>query len=171
MPIPNIDDKLLSIIGTTIRDRVKKRIREGKISPKTVKSNSTKTSGTTLIESKRLLGSINFHISGNKAQVGTNLVYARIHHEGGTIVPKKAKFLAIPLTTAAKAMRPRDFEDTFISKGVIFRKLDDGKIEAIYALKKKVIIPERKYLYTDHDDIEILRGRIKTWWEAKMRSI
>ena len=46
--------------------------------------------GGTLTDTGRLRGSISRSVSGPEVAVGTNLVYAAIHHFGGTIVPKEA---------------------------------------------------------------------------------
>jgi phage gpG-like protein len=47
-------------------------------------------------------------ITGAVLEQGTNIEYARIQNDGGTIVPKKGKYLAIPLTPeAARAGSPR----------------------------------------------------------------
>lgn len=49
-------------------------------------------------------------ISGDSLEIGTNLEYAAVHQYGATITPKKGKYLAIPLTMAAKrAGSPRNF--------------------------------------------------------------
>lgn len=57
-----------------------------------------------------LLASINGRVGENGIAVGTNLEYAGIHNFGGTIVPKRTKFLAIPLTIEAlRAGSPRRF--------------------------------------------------------------
>ena len=46
--------------------------------------------GGTLTDTGRLRASISRSVSGPEVAVGTNLVYAAIHHFGGTIVPKEA---------------------------------------------------------------------------------
>jgi phage gpG-like protein len=49
-------------------------------------------------------------ITGVQLEQGTNLEYARIQNEGGTVVPVKGKYLAIPLTPeAARAGGARHF--------------------------------------------------------------
>lgn len=79
--------------------------------------------------------------------VGTDLEYAAIHEFGGVIRPKNAKFLAIPITGAAKTYAsPRDFPDKlhFIpssSGGVLANK--EG---AQYILRSSVTIPAHPYL-------------------------
>ena len=46
--------------------------------------------GRTLTDTGRLRASISRSVSGSEVAVGSNLVYAAIHHFGGTIVPKEA---------------------------------------------------------------------------------
>ena len=155
-----MDKKLLTLIAVSIRNRIKARIRKNEVIPK-----SKKKGGTTLVASGKLLNSISYRIEDDKIIIGTNVKYAKIHHFGGVITPKKAKYLAIPITKAARVLSPRDFKDTFVSKGVIFRKLSDGKIEALYALKKSVTIPPRPYMFLSRNDKEFIAARLRTYFE------
>ena len=88
--------------------------------------------------------------------VGSNLAYARIHELGGTIRPRRAKYLTIPLPATLTAQsgasrgRARDFRDTFIKRSkagnlIIFRE-NGGSITPLFVLKKSVSIPARPYL-------------------------
>ncbi len=158
-------DKLMKSIGILISNKIKQRIRSGKVQPQTNKTNGKKT----LNESGRLWRSITYKIKGNTIIVGTNVKYAKIHHFGGTIFPKKAKYLAIPLTPAAKVKSPRDWENTFIKKGIIFRNLDNGNVEALYALKKSVKIPARPYMFIDNKDKTLIQNQIIKFYESKIK--
>lgn len=51
-------------------------------------------SGQALTKTGELRDSITSSASGHTATIGTNLVYARIHHFGGTIQPKNKPYLA-----------------------------------------------------------------------------
>ena len=95
--------RLLEALGLIVSRDVKRRIRAGKVVP------SSNNGGTTLVRSAKLVNSIHHIITGEKVDIGSNLVYARIHHEGGTIKPVRAKYLAIPLTKEAAVRRPRDW--------------------------------------------------------------
>ncbi len=53
--------------------------------------------GKPLEDTGQLRGSISQHYDNESAVVGTNCIYAAIHNFGGTIKPKKAKNLFIPL--------------------------------------------------------------------------
>lgn len=85
--------------------------------------------------------------------------YGRVQELGGTIVPRRAAHLAIPLDAMLTAkgvarMTAREvianpfalgFSGTFTAKGVIFGKLPD-QIVPLFALKSSVTLPARQYL-------------------------
>lgn len=109
-------------------------------------------------------------IEGNTLVYGTNLDYASTQHDGATIVPTKAKALAIPLTpAAARAGSPRRYSGVLTmlwpkgsSTGILAefvgksrgkagrfdqsRTSDKGRFKAIYFLTKKVVVPARPFL-------------------------
>lgn len=99
------------------------------------------------------------------------MAYANIHETGGTIHAKNAKYLAIPLTPAARRTSPRDFPGGLIPifshgrvsvlasrtlqrKGKRLGKKQGGhivfsvteKIQPQYALVSSVTLPARHYL-------------------------
>lgn len=88
--------------------------------------------------------------------IGSNVIYARIHEEGGEIKPVNVKYLTIPLPAAktkAGVARggARSYDDTFVKKSkagnlIIFQK--QGKqIVPLFLLRDRPIeIPERPYL-------------------------
>ncbi len=86
-------------------------------------------------------------------RVGNKVVYAAIHETGGTIRPKTAKFLTIPmpaaLTPAGVVRKPaRQWTDTFVrtirGNKYIFSK-EGGRAVPIFLLKQSVKIPKRPY--------------------------
>lgn len=79
--------------------------------------------------------SLSFVELPNGGEVGTNLVYARIQQSGGTILPKTADNLAIPVPEALKRDKrwPRDF-----GKGAFF-KLESPKGKFLIATGKEAI--------------------------------
>ncbi len=160
------DKQLLKAIGQVITGNIKSRIRLNKITPAT--SNKLKNKAT-LTDSGNLLSSITYVVRGDSIVVGTNVTYARIHQEGGTILPKKAKYLAIPLTPAAKVKKPLEWENTFIRKGIIFRNLGNDKIEALYKLQKSVKIPSRPYLFLDDRDKSQIENIVTNYYDKKIR--
>lgn len=89
----------------------------------------------------------------------SDLVYAAIQNDGGTIVPRTRKYLAIPLVDLPVGKWPRDFgrgELSFVplksgDGGLLVRaakgKARQGKIgEAIFLLKKSVTLKGRHYI-------------------------
>jgi len=92
-------------------------------------------------------------------ETGTNVEYAAIHEFGGTIVPKKAKFLTIPLTDAARnAEGGRNYPGKLhpvinaSGQGGVLR--DEAGV-AQFALTKRVNMPARPYLrpaFDEHKD-------------------
>jgi len=87
--------------------------------------------------------------------IGSNVVYARIHEEGGVIKPVSAKYLTIPLQAAKTRAgvvrgRARDFQDTFFrhskSKNLILFQKKGDEIIPLFLLVKRVEIPARPYL-------------------------
>jgi phage gpG-like protein len=151
--------RLTTIIGATAKDGIRNRIRQNKVTPK---SNSA---GPTLVgKTRNLINSIQYKATANKALVGSSLKYAKIHHTGGTIKPKKATYLTIPLAKKAAATTARQWENTFVAKGCIFHKKENGDIEPIYALKKKVVIPSRPYMLVDKQTRNKLINRIKEFY-------
>jgi phage gpG-like protein len=82
---------------------------------------------------------------------------ARLHQEGGVVVPRLAKALAIPITPAAvRAGSPRNFPgELFLlkkkdgGKGSLAAREGKGKKARIvvhYLLRNKVTVPARPYL-------------------------
>lgn len=109
--------------------------------------------------------------------------YGDIHEDGGTIVPRHAQFLTIPLAAmltgngvargTAQQVRQSPqafgFTGTFVAKGVIFGKTGQ-QIIPLFALKSSVVIPARHYLATTltqslawmQNDLERLTGESVT---------
>ncbi len=85
--------------------------------------------------------------------IGQGVPYARIHEFGGTIEPKKAKHLAIPLQRGAKtAFGPSAYPGklTFIKSKAGNKLLAEvtgrgtrRRIKPVFVLKKQVVVPAR----------------------------
>lgn len=89
--------------------------------------------------------------------VGTNMEYAAINEYGGTIRPKKSKWLTVPLKDALTAKgvargKPRDFKDTFFAMSkngnlIMFGKsMVGGSVVPLFALKKEVKISKKPFM-------------------------
>jgi phage gpG-like protein len=172
------DKQLLKSIAQRIHDNIKDRIRHNQIKPATKNKEKGKA---TLTDTNKLFENIIYEIKDDSIHIGVNLnlaSYARIHQEGGTIVPQKAKYLAIPLCPEAKiAKSPNNIEleegeSTFIAKSIIFKnygKEKKYKIKPLYKLEKSVKIPARPYLFLDDRDKSQIENIVKNYYDKKIR--
>jgi phage gpG-like protein len=98
-----------------------------------------------LRDTGQLMASITGKADATGVVVGTNRVGAALHNFGGTIRPKKRKFLAIPLTREAKrAGSPRRLRKT---KGIpLFARKVRGRWFGHFLLTRKAVIPARPFM-------------------------
>jgi len=101
----------------------------------------------------KLSSSINWWLSeGGVGFIGSDLIYAAIHEFGGTIVPKNAKYLTIPLWKGAARQigGAREVPNAFfkITNGrlLMYGKSKYG-IMPYFLLLKSVTIPPRPYIW------------------------
>lgn len=88
---------------------------------------------------------------GISAGVFSDLSYARIQDEGGTIKPRSVKNLSIPLTPQAKKRWPRDWPEGQLSRSenklFATKQTKRGKkLQPQYVLKRSVTLRGRGYL-------------------------
>lgn len=84
--------------------------------------------------------------------LATSVKYARIHQYGGTIKPKTAGALTVPISRSARGAFARSFGNLFIArtrKGAVLARSKGRGLEAMYALKKSVRIPKRLHVIED----------------------
>jgi len=134
-----------------------------------VRKISKRLSGPALKErTSRLKGSLTHEEMADTGEISAGggpgeVDYAAIHHYGGTIRPKKKKFLTIPFPGGPAdkrvPLRAADFADTFVAKGIIFQKRGED-IVPLFILKKSVEIPARPYMYAEDADWEYLNGSV-----------
>lgn len=79
------------------------------------------------------------------AVIANDATYYSFKVRGGTIVPKRAKALTIPLIQEARGLRASVYEQNtghqlFLSKSknALMEKTDDGKVRSVYALVKSI---------------------------------
>jgi hypothetical protein len=133
--------------------------------------------GSPLMDTKVLSKSNDFRTVGQTLEVGNTRPQARLMNRGGDVVPKNAKFLAIPCSpplspTQARMLKPRAFAGAFVlMKGPagpgLYRKTGAfrGKVhgvEKIFAFMKKVTIKQRKFLYWGAPALDAIKARWKT---------
>lgn len=83
--------------------------------------------------------------------IGTDLKYGAIHEFGGTIRPKTAKYLAIPV--GAYKGSPMKYDDLSLRKtagGTLIMVDASGRVQ--YVLKTSVEIPARPYMRPAYDE-------------------
>jgi len=90
-------------------------------------------------------------VGGYGVGIFSDVVYAAIHEDGGTIWPSTARNLAIPLTRAARRVRPRQYPEklrfaiTPLGNKVLAKQLKK-KIKPVYLLVDQVTIRPQHYL-------------------------
>ena len=106
------------------------------------------------------VGPIQESASEIRGPVGTNALYAAIQNYGGTITPKSAQYLTIPLDAAKTPSGVARFsarqiianpgeggyKSTFFRNQVLFGVQQGGTIEALFALKSSITIPARPFM-------------------------
>lgn len=87
-----------------------------------------------------------------------------IHETGGTITPKRAKYLAMPMIQALdsrgvpRKSGPRAWRNTFVARSkrgnlIIFQKRTGGKVVPLYLLKRKAVMPRRLGMAKTFEDV------------------
>ena len=78
--------RMLSEIGLVMLSSIKRNFQEGgRPVPWKPSERAIEQHGQTLVDTRRLEKSISMKVYNNRVWVGTNLIYAAIHHFGGTI--------------------------------------------------------------------------------------
>lgn len=98
-------------------------------------------------------------VTNDSVSIGSNLVYANIQQEGGVVLPKRSKYLAIPVSKqGAKAVYARRFFDQnktgknrpFVHKSkrgtLVIATAGKSGFKVHFLLLKKVTVPKRPYL-------------------------
>lgn len=145
---------------------------------------SVKQGSRTLRDNGELMKSIAPHSGDLWADASTNLKYAKIQQEGGTITPKNAKALFIPASAKTKTLMrsygahtPRSLISAmtadgynFFSAGKVYfaykkstgKSGKRGKEFALFIISRSVKIPARPFLFLDEKDEEYLMKLIQT---------
>lgn len=127
------------------------------------------------VRSGQLRNSLTYLLLARVLTIGTNMLYAAILHFGGTIRPRNARALTIPISPEAEGHRARDFADTFIirprpgadpkSVGVIARRGPGGEVQPLFALRTSVTVAARPWLFWDDADGDKLLRILQQTWE------
>ena len=165
------DPGLLSTLGSAAVAQVQKNIEAGPWTPNAPLTQDVKRNGKPLRDSGALLASIAFRVDGDHVVIDTNHPAAEILHNGGTITPKRSRFLAIPAGRETRAfmrqygLTPRACIEgmkasgysVWVDKSVIMaRKGKTGKPRVLFILRRSVTIPARHFLRLPEERVRIL---------------
>jgi hypothetical protein len=120
----------------------------------------------------RLRSSISHDVRDHEAVVGTNVIYARQREFGGTIVPKQAKALTIPVAKEAKRRRAEDFPDLFLvkrpGKDAVLALKSGKSLKVMFVLKQAVTQKGSLYL---HGALEATKDDVRKVFESFVRGV
>lgn len=172
----NVLEPCMREISKNLVSSAQSKINSG-ISPENAPlTQAIKKGNKTLRDNGQLLSSISAHSGKNWASAGTNLHYAKIVQEGGT-VHGKGKGLWIPagfhvrtLMRKYNAHRAGDLIPAMKNEGwkiwrcggVCWAKKGKGKEITLFIIKKSVDIPARPFLYLDEKDQRYIEKKVKT---------
>jgi len=173
---------MLEQIGMDVESSTQRRFSEGKTPDGTPwKSPSELTKFVrpgrkggekALQDTGALAGSIDHYVSGDEVHVGSALIYARIHQEGGTITAKNASALTIPLHPAARRMGYQRLKERGMfklpGKPVLVMPGRAGAVTPMFVLKRSVDIPQRRFLGFSSDDEAIIQDIILDYLERAL---
>jgi phage gpG-like protein len=173
-----------------LQSSANKKIDSGIMPANAPLTQDVKQGGQTLRDSGELARSVAPHSGDLWADASTNLKYARIQQEGGTITPKNAKALYIPagaktrtLMRSYGAWSPRSLISAmeadnyaFFRAGRVFfaykkntgKNSKRGKEFSLFIISKSVKIPARPFLYINGKDEEYI---MKLMQEGVMNSL
>jgi phage gpG-like protein len=101
--------------------------------------------GQPLRDTGRLMASIAGRVEPGRVVWFTARPGAALQNEGGTVVPRKGKFLAIPLTRQAqRAGSPRKMRGT--PGAPLFARRVNGRLVGHFLLVKKAVVPARPFM-------------------------
>ena len=107
--------------------------------------------------------------AGGDVLLRSSSPYAKLMQSGGTIRPKNAHALAIPVTAEARRYKsPRDFPRTlFVLRkkgssrpGVLAERVSGGAVAVHYVLVKSVTVPARPFLGLTPEAVAAIREKV-----------
>jgi len=167
-----------------LQSSANKKINSGIMPANAQLTQSVKQGSQTLRDNGDLARSIAPHSGDLWADASTNLKYARIQQEGGTITPKNAKALFIPASAKTRTLMrsygahtPRSLISAMDADGYGFfsigksyfaykkstgKRGKKGKEFVLFIISRSVKIPARPFLFIDEKDEEYLMKLIQT---------
>lgn len=118
-----------------------------------------------------LMASITGRATADEVIVGTNHPGAGLQNFGGTVVPRRGKFLALALSAQAKrAGSPRNMRGTKAQP--LFARRINGRLVGHFLLVKKVAVPRREFLGLSEQGMTAIAAALaeraaRTWQQQK----
>jgi phage gpG-like protein len=169
------DPTLLDQIGSLGVSLVQKNIETGPWVPNSPLSQDYKGNSKPLRDTGGLLNSIAHQVGSGVVFIGSNHIAARILHDGGTITPKRTRFLAVPLgaetrrfmrmyghtpRSCIEGMKAAGYK-IWVAKGVILaQKGKQGRVRALFVLKTSIRIPSRPFLRLPERSVRIIEQAV-----------
>ncbi|MDD5087198.1 MAG: hypothetical protein PHI18_00165 [bacterium] len=171
-PLDVMPGPLVTALAADLERSVLRNFRSGgRPIPWPLSRRAQETGKKTLIDQGLLYNSIRRHGKGYEAVVFTQDKRAFIHEYGGTIVPRTAKALTIPIAAEARGRRARSFADTFLLKRdgkapLIMQRVEGGDPKPLFVLLKSVTLPARPFIEPPEQDIQqTMVPRIRRWMD------
>lgn len=187
-------EALTKEIALYMKSQVQKHIKSNTPPANAPLTVALKKGSQTLKDNGHLMTSISAGYSKHQAIVSTNLPYARLVNDGGTITAKNRKFLCIPASRKVKrdmlkvqgggkeskgliwkyldSMRAKGYsvyrpyrKGTSTRANVIMGKKKDKDAEALFILKTSVKIPPRPYMYLSDRELKQIDKMVGAFYE------
>ena len=183
-PMPKNLSHLMSDIADYLVSSTQRKIKNGILPPNAPLTKAVKQGSNTLQDSGILSSSITGGNTQTTAEVGTNLKYARIQHEGGTITPKSADALYIPASASTRtlmrtygltpgkcmsAMKKAGYQiwRSKSGKAMLAKEGKDGDPFVLFIRKESIEIPARPFLFVDDTDRKIIALKTENFIKGK----
>jgi len=137
---------------------------------KTSAGESSEPGGPPAMQSGQLKNSLTWETRDDELEAGTSVVYGRIQHFGGTIEPRDAEALTVPLTEEARGKRAGDFDDLVFRPASadaeenvigVLGKTSGEDFSPVFALAEEVTLPERPWMVIQDEDWDYLEKRLR----------
>lgn len=142
---PELGRELVQIVVSDVKSRFLTSTAPDGRQWKPLKYARPRGPGQPLLDTGALMASITGTFDATSVTVGTNRPGAALHQFGGTVRPKKGKFLTVPLTPAAvRAGSPRMMTGT--AAVPLFARMVGGRWVGHFLCVRKAEVPARPFL-------------------------
>lgn len=183
---------LLRAVAVYGQSQAQERIRTGDFEANAPATVAAKGSSSPLVDTGRYLQSITVAYGDTFAAWGSNDIRARLLHDGGTVTPKRAKFLAFPVTRPARRLvrrfggRGQGSNRKAVdglraagyrvwtkvrpdgSGGAVLYAKGRGDVRVLLVLKKSVTVPARPHFVLDRAERAEIARLAASWLGGKL---